>query len=159
MSLRQAALHIDGVRNSQAATIGWTNGCFDLLHAGHIALLRAARRATDLLVVGINSDESVARLKGPQRPVCRLEDRVAVLDELRCVDVVVVLSHDVPTPEIAALRPDLCFKDDSYATLPMPERATIERYGGEVRLLQRIEGMSTTNTIETIAKRHGGKST
>ena len=153
LSLDGAATHLEQTRRAGDVRVAWTNGCFDLLHAGHVALLKLARSEADLLVVGVNSDESVARLKGPTRPVCQLADRVAILDELQCVDVVLVLGSDVPTPEIARLRPDVCFKDDSYASLPMPERATVEGYGGTVRLVPRVGQLSTTATIARIADR------
>jgi D-beta-D-heptose 7-phosphate kinase / D-beta-D-heptose 1-phosphate adenosyltransferase len=124
--------------------IGWTNGCFDVLHAGHVEMLTFARAHCDRLIVGINSDPSVSRLKGEGRPRHGLRQRSVVLAALRPVDLVVVLRCDTPVFEISRQRPDVAVKDDSYVTLPMPERAVVEGYGGRVLFFPRIQGLSTT---------------
>src|ERR1044072_2850274 len=105
----------DGWR-AAGRTVVWTNGCFDLFHAGHALFLEAARALGDVLVVGLNSDASVRRLKGPQRPFLDFASRATVLRAMRAVDHVVALREDVPSPEIAELEPDVCCKDDDYAT-------------------------------------------
>jgi D-beta-D-heptose 7-phosphate kinase/D-beta-D-heptose 1-phosphate adenosyltransferase len=128
----------------QHLKIGWTNGCFDVLHAGHVALLSFARAHCDRLVAGINSDASVRRLKGVERPRHTLAQRAAVLSALRPVDVVLELREDAPLLEIRRLRPDVAVKDDSYLTLPMPERPVVEEYGGQVLFFPRVDGLSTT---------------
>jgi rfaE bifunctional protein nucleotidyltransferase chain/domain len=128
----------DGVR------IVWTNGCFDLLHPGHLRFLTQARALGDLLVVGINDDDSVRRLKGVSRPFIPLSGRITMLTGLRVVDYVLVLSGDTPIREVETLRPDIACKDDDYAVLPLPERAVVENYGGRMVLLPRDTSWSTT---------------
>ncbi len=129
---------------AERLTVGWTNGCFDVLHPGHVRMLTFARARCDRLVVGINSDASVRRLKGPARPYHTLDQRALVLAALRHVDAVVELRLDAPVHEIITLRPDIAVKDDSYLVLPMPERPVVESYGGRVLFFPRIEGLSTT---------------
>src|SRR5262245_10024826 len=107
-------------------TVVWTNGCFDLLHAGHVRSLQAASGLGDVLVVGVNSDESVRRLKGPGRPVLPEADRAELLAALECVDHVLVFGDPTPAPVLEALRPDVACKGAEYAPphgRPMPERA------------------------------------
>lgn len=128
----------------------WTNGCFDLLHAGHVYLLETARALGDVLIVGINSDESIRRLKGTTRPFVGLAGRSAVLRAMRAVDHVITLREDTPCPEIAELRPDICVKDDTYAVLPLPERKIVESYGGRMHLVPRLTGLSTTDIAERV---------
>lgn len=132
---------VDGLR------IGWTNGCFDIIHAGHVEMLTFARRNCDRLIVGVNSDASVRKLKGEGRPYHTLAERLTVLRELRSVNVLLTLAHDTPVHEIRALRPDIAIKDDSYLNLPMPERPVIEDQGGTVLLFPRVEGLSSTRVI------------
>jgi D-beta-D-heptose 7-phosphate kinase/D-beta-D-heptose 1-phosphate adenosyltransferase len=128
----------DGLR------VGWTNGCFDVLHAGHVQMLAFARRHCDRLVVGVNGDCSVRRLKGEGRPRHTLRERVTVLAALRPVDALLTLAYDTPVHEIGRLRPDIAVKDDSYLTIAMPERSILEERGGRVLLFPRVEGLSTT---------------
>jgi rfaE bifunctional protein nucleotidyltransferase chain/domain len=135
-------------------TLVWTNGCFDLIHAGHAAFLEQARAQGDVLVVGLNSDASVRRLKGPERPFLDFSSRAAVLGAMRAVDHVIPLRDDLPSREIGLLQPDICCKDDSYATLPLPERPVVESYGGRMMLIPRIAGHSTTELASRI--RGGG---
>ncbi|MFF4750320.1 adenylyltransferase/cytidyltransferase family protein [Streptomyces sp. NPDC002514] len=139
-----------GEWRARGRTVVWTNGCFDLLHAGHIGFLDMARALGDVLIVGVNTDAWVRRLKGPDRPFVPFASRTAVLHGLRAVDHVVAMAQDTPLPEIEALRPDVCVKDDSYAYLPMPEREVVESYGGRVRLLPRIPELSTSLLAEQI---------
>jgi len=129
-----------------------TNGVFDLLHAGHIGLLEDARALGDMLVVALNSDESVRRLgKGRGRPFVSLEDRARVVAALRCVDAVV--SFEEPTPEalLEALRPDVHVKGGDYRVEDLPERAVVEAHGGTVVVVPFREGRSTTSIVERIA--------
>jgi D-beta-D-heptose 7-phosphate kinase/D-beta-D-heptose 1-phosphate adenosyltransferase len=129
-------------------TVVATGGCFDLLHAGHVRLLRAARALGDCLIVCLNSDESVRRLKGPDRPVVGQADRVRVLEALECVDAAVVFDDDTPDRALAGLRPDIWAKGGDYAGMPLPERGTLARWGGQVVLLPYHEGQSTSLLIE-----------
>lgn len=133
----------------------WTNGCFDLLHAGHVLFLQAARSLGDVLVVGVNSDESVRRLKGSDRPFQEFASRVTLLKSIRYVDHVVAMSEDTPCIEIGELRPDVCCKDDSYSSLPLPERALVESYGGRMVLLPRVGGWSSTAIAERVRSSAG----
>lgn len=131
--------------------IVFTNGCFDILHAGHVQFLREARRAGDLLVVGLNSDDSIRRLKGKDRPVNHEADRVMVLSELESVDYVVVFSEDTPIRQIKAVRPDVLVKGADYRKDQVVGGAWVESHGGKVLLVNLVEGRSTTNIIRRIS--------
>ncbi|MGV9539669.1 D-glycero-beta-D-manno-heptose 1-phosphate adenylyltransferase, partial [Streptosporangium sandarakinum] len=124
-----------------------TGGCFDLLHAGHVSLLRRARALGDALIVCVNSDASVRRLKGPGRPVVGQRDRVEVLRALQCVDAVAVFDEDTPVAMIERLRPDVWVKGGDYTALDLPEAETVRRTGGESVILPLVSGRSTTNLI------------
>ncbi|MCC6383133.1 MAG: D-glycero-beta-D-manno-heptose 1-phosphate adenylyltransferase [Dehalococcoidia bacterium] len=130
--------------------IVFTNGCFDILHSGHIGYLNAARGPGDVLVVGLNSDTSVRRLKGPERPVNTLADRARVLSALSCVDFVVPFDADTPADLIRAIRPELFVKGADYSGRPLPEAALVESLGGRVQLLPFLEDHSTTRIIARI---------
>ena len=132
--------------------IGFTNGCFDLLHPGHVTLLGQAKAACDRLVVGINSDASVVRLKGPGRPVQNQEARAAVLASLAAVDAVVVFDEDTPETLIAALRPDLLVKGADYRLDQVVGGDFVRGYGGRVMLAPIVPGFSTTATIARAAR-------
>jgi rfaE bifunctional protein nucleotidyltransferase chain/domain len=133
---------------ARGGTVVATGGCFDLLHAGHVRLLRSARSLGDCLVVCLNSDDSVRRLKGPDRPVVRQADRVRVLEALECVDAVVVFDDDTPERVLAGLRPDIWAKGGDYAGMPLPESDALARWDGQVVLLPYQEGQSTSLLIE-----------
>ncbi len=124
-----------------------TGGCFDLLHAGHVSLLRQARRLGDCLVVCVNSDESVRRHKGPGRPVNSAADRLRVLEALADVDAAVIFHDDTPAPLLDRLRPDIWVKGADYTAAQLPEAPTVRAYGGEVVLLPFLEGRSTTRLL------------
>ncbi len=128
-----------------------TGGCFDVLHAGHVACLEAARRLGDCLVVLLNSDESVRRLKGPQRPVHTEQDRARVLLGLGCVDAVVVFDEDSPHAALERLRPDVWAKGGDYAAATLPEASLVRSWGGRVVLLPYLPGRSTTRIIQHAA--------
>jgi D-beta-D-heptose 7-phosphate kinase/D-beta-D-heptose 1-phosphate adenosyltransferase len=131
--------------------IGFTNGCFDLLHPGHISLLKQARAACDRLVVGLNSDTSVKRLKGEDRPVQSESSRAAVLASLAAVDLVVIFHEDVPLNLINALRPDVLVKGADYALDEVVGAQEVKSWGGKVVLADLLSGHSTSNTIRRIA--------
>jgi rfaE bifunctional protein nucleotidyltransferase chain/domain/rfaE bifunctional protein kinase chain/domain len=143
---------IGQVRTARArgARLVFTNGCFDVLHHGHVGFLSQARELGDLLVVGLNSDASVARLKGPGRPVNNIDDRLAVLSALSCVDHVVVFEEDSPEWLIEELRPDIYVKGGDYHADLVPEAAVVRRLGGEVRILDYLPDRSTSSIIEKI---------
>ena len=126
----------------------FTNGCFDILHAGHVALLRAARDEGDALVVGLNSDDSVTRLKGPSRPVNPAPDRARVLAALRDVDAVVLFSDDTPKALIEALNPDVLVKGGDYSPETVVGADWVVAHGGRVFIVPLLEGRATTAVLE-----------
>jgi D-beta-D-heptose 7-phosphate kinase / D-beta-D-heptose 1-phosphate adenosyltransferase len=137
----------------RGGTVVATGGCFDLLHAGHVATLRAARRLGDCLVVCLNSDDSVRRLKGPSRPLVPAADRVRVLEALECVDAVVVFDEDTPTEVLRRLRPHVWAKGGDYAGATFPEAAVLQEWGGQAVVLPYLQGRSTTRLLDTAARR------
>ena len=131
--------------------VGFTNGCFDLLHPGHVSLLEQARAACDRLVVGLNSDASVRRLKGDSRPVQGEAARAAVLASLASVSRVVVFGEDTPLAVIEALRPDVLVKGADYSVEQVVGAELVQGYGGQVVLAELAPGHSTTATIGRLA--------
>ncbi len=129
-----------------------TGGCFDLLHAGHVSLLRHAKSLGDALVVCLNSDESVRRLKGPGRPVVTADDRARLLAELSSVDAVVVFEESSPSAVLERLRPDVWVKGGDYAGSELPEAEVVRRHGGEVVLVPTVEGYSTTRLLSEASR-------
>ncbi|MGY2127035.1 D-glycero-beta-D-manno-heptose 1-phosphate adenylyltransferase [Blastococcus sp. SYSU DS0617] len=129
-------------------TVVATGGCFDLLHPGHVATLRAARGLGDCLVVCINSDDSVRRLKGPSRPLNSAPDRARVLEALEFVDAVVVFDEDTPSAVLDRLRPDVWAKGGDYAGADLPEAAVLRTWGGQAVVLPYLDGHSTTALVE-----------
>ena len=132
----------------------FTNGVFDLLHRGHVESLAQARALGDALFVGLNSDASTRRLKGPRRPLVPQEDRAVVLAALAAVDAVVVFDEDTPAELIARLQPDILVKGADYAADQVVGRETVEARGGRVVRLPLVAGRSTTAFIEEIVRRH-----
>ena len=132
----------------RGGTVVATGGCFDLLHAGHIATLEAARSLGDCLVVCLNSDDSVRRLKGPDRPLVPQDDRAAVLRGLAAVDAVVIFEEDSPARAIECLRPDIWAKGGDYTLEAMPEADLVASSGGQAVVLPYVEGFSTTRLLE-----------
>jgi rfaE bifunctional protein nucleotidyltransferase chain/domain len=134
-------------------TVVWTNGCFDLLHAGHVRNLQAARRLGDVLIVGLNSDASIRRLKGSGRPILREQDRAEVLAALECVAHVLVFDDLLPTATLDLLRPEVHCKGADY-TPPhgkaIPELPVVEAYGGRVEFLPLVPGLSTSELIRRV---------
>ncbi len=137
-------------RRREGARVVFTNGCFDLLHPGHVTYLEAARNLGDLLVVGLNSDASVRRLKGPRRPVCPQEDRAVVLAGLRSVDFVTVFDEDTPLGLIRAVRPDVLVKGGDWSPDQIVGRGVVEASGGRVVALPFVAGRSTTDIVARI---------
>jgi rfaE bifunctional protein kinase chain/domain/rfaE bifunctional protein nucleotidyltransferase chain/domain len=130
--------------------IVFTNGCFDVLHRGHIAYLNQAKRLGDVLVVAVNDDDSVRRLKGPGRPVNSASDRAAVLAALSCVDHVTTFAADTTSGLITRLRPDVYAKGGDYTPEMLPETPAVRAYGGEVRILDYLPDRSTTAVLQRI---------
>ncbi len=137
--------------------IGFTNGCFDILHAGHVAYLNETRKHCDRLILGLNTDESVRALKGESRPVHNESSRAAVMGALACVDMVVLFGGQTKTDDqtanalLARLQPDIYFKGGDYSEDAVPEAPIVRSYGGQVKILGLIPGLSTTNAIKKLA--------
>jgi rfaE bifunctional protein nucleotidyltransferase chain/domain len=134
-------------------TVVWTNGCFDILHVGHVRGLQEARGLGDVLVVGVNSDASVRKLKGPARPIVPEAERAEVLAALGCVDHVLIFGEDTPREVLARLRPDVHCKGADYAppsTRPIPEAGVVRAYGGRIAFLTFSPGVSTSDIVSRI---------
>jgi D-beta-D-heptose 7-phosphate kinase / D-beta-D-heptose 1-phosphate adenosyltransferase len=151
-AMERALRLIAGVR-AAGGTVVATGGCFDLLHAGHVATLRSARALGDCLVVCLNSDDSVGRLKGPERPLVPQADRVAVLEALGCVDAVVAFDERTPEAVLRRLRPDVFAKGGDYALADLPEAALLATWGGQAVVLPYLEGRSTTQLMKEVVRR------
>ena len=142
--------HIEAFANALRAAgqrIVFTNGCFDILHAGHVRYLAAARAHGDVLILGLNSDASVRRLKGATRPVNDERDRAEVVGALRSVDAVVIFGEDTAETLIAKVRPNVYVKGGDYTRATLPEARIVEGYGGAVAFIPLVAGKSTTDTI------------
>jgi D-beta-D-heptose 7-phosphate kinase/D-beta-D-heptose 1-phosphate adenosyltransferase len=148
---------LDRVEQVRAAggSVVATGGCFDLLHAGHVATLEAARALGDCLVVCLNSDASVSRLKGPSRPLVSQADRARVLSALEPVDAVVVFDEDTPLDVLRRVRPDIWVKGGDYAGAELPEAPVLREWGGQSVVLPYLEGRSTTGLVAAAAERAG----
>ncbi len=130
----------------------FTNGCFDILHAGHVHLLRRARAHGEMLVVALNSDASITRLKGPSRPVTPLQQRAYVLAGLECVDAVIAFEEDTPLELIKAIRPDVLVKGGDWAKDRIVGAVEVESWGGDVFSLALLPGFSTTAIVDRILR-------
>jgi len=139
----------------QGRKIVFTNGCFDILHKGHVQYLAAARKLGDALIIGLNSDASIKRLKGNLRPILPLEERAAILASLECVDLIVIFEEDDPGKLIATLKPKILVKGADWSENKIIGSDTIKALGGEVLTLPLVSGCSTTNVINTILERYG----
>ena len=133
----------------------FTNGCFDLIHPGHISLLRDAREQGDLLLVAINDDASVRRLKGASRPVYPMEERAEILLALRWVDAVTSFAEDTPAEAIGEVRPDVLVKGAEYGSGEIVGEEFVTSYGGEVIRFPMRKGFATTNIVDRIAGKNG----
>ncbi|PLY08315.1 MAG: bifunctional heptose 7-phosphate kinase/heptose 1-phosphate adenyltransferase [Desulfuromonas sp.] len=134
--------------------IVFTNGCFDLLHVGHVKYLQKARQLGDLLVLGLNSDASIRRLKGAKRPLIGEEERAHILAALDCIDYVVVFNEDTPLQLIEIVKPDILVKGGDYSPKEVVGREFVESCGGRVELIQFVDGKSTTNIIEKVLQQY-----
>lgn len=151
LTLQDAATSAESLHTSGGVVV-FTNGCFDLLHRGHVDYLQRARQLGDFLVVGLNGDQSVRRLKGPGRPILPQTDRAEVLAALRAVDAVVIFAEDTAERLVEALRPDIYVKGGDWqagARRP-PEAAVVESYGGRVEYIPYLPGRSTSEIVARI---------
>ena len=137
-------------RRARGEKVAFTNGCFDLLHQGHIELVKFSREQADMLVVGMNSDRSVRELKGPNRPILSQQERAGILAALSEVDYIVLFDTVEVTPLIRALKPDVLVKGADYRPDQVVGHEVVESYGGEIRLAPLVEGISTTNIVERV---------
>lgn len=142
-------------RRGHGGRVVFTNGVFDLLHPGHVDVLLASRREGDALIVGVNSDASVKRLKGPERPVRTLPDRSYVLAALAMVDAVVSFDQDTPLELILRLRPDVLVKGGDYTIESIVGAREVQQWGGRVAVVPLTPGQSTTSIIQRLRGNHG----
>jgi D-glycero-beta-D-manno-heptose 1-phosphate adenylyltransferase len=138
--------------SASGKTVVWTNGCFDILHVGHVRSLRDAKALGDVLIVGINSDVSVRVIKGDSRPIVNQSDRAELIAALEMVDYVTIFDEPTPVAALSRLRPDIHCKGAEYAdgARPVPERETVLGYGGQIRFLPFHPGRSTSEIVERI---------
>lgn len=131
----------------------FTNGCFDILHRGHIEYLKEAKQLGDVLIVAVNSDDSVRRLKGEARPIMAEEDRAVLLSALEAVDYVIIFNEDTPVPLLRVLRPDILVKGGDYPENEVVGAEVVRQYGGGIVVARRTDGVSTSEIIEQILQR------
>lgn len=137
---------------SQNKTIVTTNGVFDILHIGHIRYLQKAKKLGDILIVGLNSDASVKRLKGTKRPINNQNDRAEVLSALECVDYVLIFNEDTPIEWLSEIKPNIHVKGGDYDMGKIIEKEIVEKNGGKIVILPKVPEVSTTDIIERIKK-------
>jgi len=140
-------------KQKQGKKIVTTNGCFDLLHVGHVRYLQEAKKLGDILVIGVNSDDSVRKIKGEKRPLIPEDERAEMLAGMECVDYVTIFSELDPIPLILALKPDIHVKGGDYTLEQLPERKAVESYGGKCIVGINIPGRSTTDIINAILEK------
>jgi len=151
---RKGLLKIIKDLKAQGKRIVFTNGCFDLLHIGHVRYLEEAKTLGDVLVVGVNSDTSVRKLKGPKRPILPEEERAEILSGLGCVDYVTLFDEIDPLKLITSLHPDVLVKGGDWAKEQIVGKEVVQRSGGEVFIIPFVKRASTSNLIQTILKRY-----
>lgn len=137
----------------QGQTIVTTNGCFDILHIGHLRYLKKAKSFGDVLVVALNSDSSTRALKGESRPINNQNDRAELLSNLNCVDIVVIFDEISPEELLVEIAPDVHTKGADYTIETLPEAKAVMKAGGRIEFIDFVEGKSTTNTIKKISKK------
>ena len=149
-----AALQWRDARRAARQVVVFTNGCFDLIHAGHVEYLAWARRQGDALIVGLNSDDSVRQIKGERRPLLRFEDRAQILSALRSVDAVIGFSETTPEVLLDRIQPDVHVKSSQYREDELPERSVVLAHGGRIALAPHRSCNSTTGLIAGILQRY-----
>ena len=147
---RRSLAAILAAERGRGRRVVFTNGCFDLLHVGHVRYLQKARQLGDLLVLGLNSDASIRRLKGPRRPLIAQDERAHILAALDCIDYVTIFDEDTPLELLEVLRPDILVKGGDYTPDTVVGKDLVEGFGGKVELIQFVDGKSTTHIIERI---------
>lgn len=149
IKLRELKNIVSKLKNEGKKTV-FTNGCFDILHLGHVKYLEEAKSLGDILIVGVNSDESVKILKGKSRPIIPENERAEILSALECVDYVVIFNETNPENLIAQLKPAIHVKGGDYVIDEIPESKLVESFGGKTVILNEIEGKSTSDIIQKI---------
>lgn len=147
---REAGPALARTLQQQGKVVVFTNGCFDILHAGHVRYLTAARKLGDCLILGLNSDVSVQRLKGPTRPINNEQDRAEVLAGLYAVDYIIIFSDQTAEGLVAELQPDIYAKGGDYSVDRLPEAAIVASYGGKTVLIPEVKGKSSSRIIARI---------
>lgn len=154
---RSELQHIVEEAKAEGKTVVFTNGCFDILHIGHVRYLQDARALGDILVVGVNTDSTVRRLKGEDRPIVPESERAEVLSALECVDYVTIFDEDTPVELILAIKPSIHVKGGDYKPEDLPESDAVRKIGGVVKVIPyagtNTEGYSTTGLIDTILRK------
>lgn len=151
LPLDAAAAVAESCRRREQKVV-FTNGCFDILHHGHMQYLQEAARQGDLLIVGLNSDDSIRRLKGPERPINTQRDRAGLLTGLACVDYVVIFDDDTPHELLRQIRPDILIKGGTYTVDEVVGKEVVEAYGGQVCVAGKVDGLSTTAIVNSLRK-------
>jgi D-beta-D-heptose 7-phosphate kinase/D-beta-D-heptose 1-phosphate adenosyltransferase len=151
---RKELLRIIKNLKAKGKQIVFTNGCFDVLHLGHVRYLEEAKALGDVLVVGVNSDSSVRKLKGPKRPILPEQERTEILSGLGCVDYITIFNEADPLKLITSLKPNLLVKGGDWTREQIVGREVVERSGGELVIIPFVNGASTSNVIDTILKRY-----
>lgn len=147
---RKEILNITNNIKKQGKITVFTNGCFDILHIGHVRYLKESAKCGDILIIGLNSDSSVKRLKGEARPINNEFDRAELLSELGFVDYVVIFEEDSPVNLLNEIKPDIYTKGADYTIETLPEAKTVIKNGGKIEFISLVEGKSTTNVIKKI---------
>jgi len=132
--------------------IVFTNGCFDILHKGHIKYLSEAKKFGDILIVGINSDSSIKKIKGLSRPIIPLESRIEVLNSIKPIDFVISFDEETPINLISLIKPEVHVKGGDYTIESLPESKIILEYGGKIKIINLVDGFSTTNIVSSILR-------
>jgi D-beta-D-heptose 7-phosphate kinase/D-beta-D-heptose 1-phosphate adenosyltransferase len=148
-------VEIAAAARQRGQTVVFTNGCFDVLHRGHVHVLRQAKAAGDLLIVGLNSDNSVRQIKGDKRPVLAQTDRVELIAAMEMVDYVVVFDEPEPTKLIAAIKPNVLAKGGDWSLDKIVGAELVQQSGGRVAVIPYLQGFSTSEIIERIVKQNG----
>lgn len=150
-------LNILKAEKEQGKTIVATGGCFDILHAGHVTYLEEAARKGDIFIIFLNSDSSVKRLKGNNKPIVPESERALILSALQCVDFVYIFDEDTPCKIIETTQPNVFVKGGDYQGVRIPEMEVVKKYGGRVEYVSMVGGCSTTNIVNKILTTMGGK--
>ena len=147
---RKNAVEFCNELRRQGKKIIFTNGCFDILHVGHVRYLTAAKKFGDILIVGLNTDESVKKLKGESRPINNQQDRAEILLGLKAIDHVIFFGEKTAENLISEVRPHIYVKGGDYTLETLPESKIVQSYGGEVKFINLVEGRSTTNILKKL---------